>query len=218
MIKLYDYFRSSASFRVRIALNLKDLPYEQVEVHLVKEGGQHLQERYATINPQKLVPCLIDADKHTALAQSLAIIEYVEEQYPAPALLPKDPLLRSEVRAFAQYIACDIHPLNNLRVLQYLTGTLQLSETQKMTWYFHWLQTGFTALESLLAAQTVRGPFCFGETPTLADICLIPQVYNALRFEFPMEDYPRLCAVNQQCLTLPAFERALPENNQPLVN
>lgn len=217
MIKLYDYFRSSASFRVRIALNLKDLSYKQMEIHLVKEGGQHLQEHYATLNPQKLVPCLVDADETTALAQSLAIIEYLEEQYPTPALLPLEPLQRAAVRAFAQYIACDIHPLNNLRVLQYLTGTLELSESQKMTWYFHWLREGFTALEALLAKQPMTGPFCFGKTPTLADIYLIPQVYNALRFHFPMEDYPRLNAVNAHCLTQLAFQRALPENNQPLV-
>lgn len=218
MIKLYDYFRSSASFRVRIALNLKELPYTPMEIHLVKEGGQHLQTDYAAINPQKLVPTLLDADETTALTQSLAIIEYLEEQYPTPALLPHDPLLRAQIRAFAQHIACDIHPLNNLRVLQYLTGTLQISESQKMAWYFHWLQQGFTALETLLAKQSTSHPFCFGKTPTLADICLIPQVYNARRFEFPMHEYPRLSAVNAHCLTHAAFTRALPENSQPLVD
>lgn len=209
MIKLYDYFRSSASFRVRIALNLKKIAYEQLSVHLVKEGGQHLQATYAAINPEKLVPCLIDNDETTALTQSLAIIEYLEEQYPTPALLPKDPLTRAKVRAFAQHIACDIHPVNNLRVLKYLTNVFQVTEAQKTTWYHHWLREGFASLEQHL--RTSNSAFCFGDSPTIADICLVPQVYNAERFEFPLADFPRIKAVNKLCLTLTAFSDALPE-------
>lgn len=209
MIKLYDYFRSSASFRVRIALNIKKVAYEQISVHLVNEGGQHLKSTYAEINPEKLVPCLIDSDETTALSQSLAIIEYLEEQYPHPALLPKDPLARAKVRAFAQHIACEIHPVNNLRVLKYLAQNLQVSEEQKITWYHHWLREGFAGLEQHLRASDT--PFCFGDSPTVADICLIPQVYNAERFEFPLDDFPRIKAINKLCLTLTAFSDALPE-------
>jgi len=211
MIKLYDYFRSSASFRVRIALNLKGLTYEQLSVHLVKDGGQHLQTAYEAINPQQLVPCLIDADQKTALSQSLAIIEYLEEQYPDPALLPHERLLRAAVRAFAQHIACEIHPLNNLRVLNYLTNTLEITKEQKKAWYHYWLREGFKGIEIQLGINKNKGPFCFGDTPTLADICLVPQVYNAQRFEFPLADYPLIQAVNAACLKVPAFSDALPE-------
>lgn len=211
MIKLFDYFRSSASFRVRIALNLKGLTYEQISVHLVKDGGQHLQPQYGFINPQQLVPCLLDNDESTAIAQSLAIIEFLEEQYPTHPLLPDNLLLRASIRSFAQHIACEIHPLNNLRVLNYLNQHFNITEDQKTTWYHHWLRVGFTALEKLLSANDHQGPFCFGESPTLADICLIPQVYNAERFKFPLTDYPLIQAVNSACLQLPAFIDALPE-------
>ncbi|MGE3319760.1 MAG: maleylacetoacetate isomerase [Candidatus Berkiella sp.] len=210
-MQLYDYFRSSASFRVRIALNLKGLSYDQISVHLVKDGGQHLQAQYEGINPQKLVPCFVDQDSDVPLAQSLAIIEYLEEQYPTPALLPTDPIARAEIRAFAQHIACEIHPLNNLRVLNYLTQNLQLSQEQKKSWYHHWLSEGFNALEKILTKRP-KMPFCFGNLPTLADICLIPQVYNAVRFEFPLEDYPLINAINKRCLNESAFSKALPEN------
>lgn len=212
MIKLFDYFRSSASFRVRIALNIKGLTYEQIAVHLVKEGGQHLKPQYALINPQQLVPCLVDNDESVALTQSLAIIEYIEEQYPTPPLLPSNLVMRANVRAFALHIACEIHPVNNLRVLKYLTNQLGITEEQKMIWYFHWLQLGFTALEKQLATNEYQGRFCFGDNPTLADLCLVPQVYNAQRFEFPLDDYPLIQAVNAHCLSLPAFIEALPEN------
>ncbi len=216
MIKLFDYFRSSASFRVRIALNLKGLSYEQIAVHLVKDGGQHLQAAYSAINPQQLVPCLVDNDESVALPQSLAIIEYLEDQYPTPSLLPKDLLLRANVRAFAQHIACEIHPLNNLRVLNYLTNTLAITKEQKTTWYHHWLSEGFKGLEKQLMANNNKGRFCFGNTPTLADICLVPQVYNAQRFEFSLEEYPLIQAVNAACLELEAFSNALPEKQPDL--
>lgn len=212
MIKLYDYFRSSASFRVRIALNLKGLTYEQISVHLIKDGGRHLQANYEAINPQKLIPSLVD-NQNAPLAQSLAIIEYLEEQYPTPALLPTDPIARAEIRAFALHIACDIHPLNNLRVLNYLTQNLNVSEEQKKIWYHHWLSEGFNALEKILN-KGPKTPFCFGHSPTLADICLVPQVYNALRFEFPLEDFPLIKAINTRCLSESAFSNALPENQQ----
>lgn len=211
MIKLFDYFRSSASFRVRIALNLKGLSYEQISVHLVKDGGQHLQSQYALINPQQLVPCLVDNDQSTALAQSLAIIEYLEEQYPTPSLLPTDYLLRASVRAFAQHIACEIHPLNNLRVLKYLTSHFEINDEQKTNWYHHWLRMGFKGLEKQLAANQHQGPFCFGDTPTLADICLVPQIYNAERFAFSLDAFPLVQAVNAACQNLPAFSDAFPE-------
>lgn len=211
MIKLYDYFRSSASFRVRIALNLKGLTYEQMSVHLVKDGGRHLQASYEAINPQKLVPCFIDNESTTPLAQSLAIIEYLDEQYPLPAFLPLDKEERAQVRAFAQHIACEIHPLNNLRVLKYLTETLQLTDQQKKNWYHHWLSEGFNALEKILN-KGPKAPYCFGDSPSLADICLVPQVYNAQRFEFPLHDYPLIQAINARCLEKEAFHKALPEN------
>ncbi|MCS5712414.1 maleylacetoacetate isomerase [Candidatus Berkiella aquae] len=209
-MKLYDYFRSSASFRVRIALNLKGIAYDLHHVHLVKEGGQQLQSLYANINPQKLVPSLESDDG--LLTQSLAIIEFLDEQYPEPALLPQDAILRAHVRAFAQHIACEIHPLNNLRVLRYLVHSLNITEEQKISWYHHWLREGFNGLEALLS-QNQPQRFCFGDSPTLADLCLVPQIYNALRFEFDMSAYPRLNQVNEQCLKLDAFQKALPENH-----
>ena len=210
MYRLYDYFRSSACYRVRIALNLKNIAYEQMPVHLVK--GQQASIEYQTLNPQKLIPALHDPNSNTVLTQSLAIIEYLEETHPKPALLPKDAQERAAVRAFAQVMACDIHPLNNLRVLKYLKHTFHVSDEQKMQWYFHWLESGFEALEATLQAKTHVDPFCFGKTPTIADICLVPQVYNALRFEFPFDKYPKVLQVHEHCNKQEAFVKALPEN------
>lgn len=212
MFKLYDYFRSSACFRVRIALNLKGQSYESLTVHLVKDGGQHLHDIYRAINPQGLVPTLEEPNSGQFIPQSIAIIEFLDETIKNSPLLPKLPIERAHVRAFAQAIACDIHPLNNLRVLKYLTSTFHISENQKTAWYQHWLQVGFEGLEKTLEASSSKGIFCFGDTPTLADICLVPQVYNALRYEYSMDKHPRLHKVYQHCLTLPAFIKALPEN------
>ncbi len=206
-MKLYSYFRSSATYRVRIALNLKGLEYDVVPVHLIKNGGEQHSAEYAKLNPSELVPTLVTQD--VPLSQSLAILEYLEEQYPNPALLPKDPILRAQVRGFAQHIACDIHPVNNLRILQYLVNDLQLSEEQKLDWYAHWIHKGFTALEADL--RTRESKFAFGDTPTIADCCLVPQVYNAQRFNLDLSPYPRLLAVNNQCLQLDAFQKAAPE-------
>lgn len=214
MLKLYDYFRSSACFRVRIALNIKELSYESFTIHLLKEGGDQLKAAYREINPQGLVPTLQVSNTHY-LTQSLAIIEYLEETFPQPALLPADPLLRAHNRAFAQTIACDIHPLNNLRVLKYLAEPFALSEEKRKMWYQHWLELGFETLEAMIKAHSHKGLFCFGETPTLADVCLVPQVYNAIHRAYPMHNHPLLHGIYQHCLTQPAFVAALPDN-QPV--
>ncbi|UUM26424.1 maleylacetoacetate isomerase [Acinetobacter colistiniresistens] len=204
-MKLYSYFRSSAAYRVRIALNLKELPYETEAVHLVKNEQQ--QASYRALNPSQLVPTLIDQDQ--ALLQSLSILEYLEERYPAKALLPKDLIERAKVRAFAQTIACDIHPLNNLRVLKYLQKQLAVSDAQKNSWYQHWILEGFHSLEMQL--QHSNGQFCFGTQATVADCCLIPQVYNAKRFKIDLSAFPKIESIYQHCLTLPAFLNATPE-------
>lgn len=208
MYRLYSYFRSSAAYRVRIALNLKGLDYDIVPVHLVRHGGQQLTPEYRALNPDALVPTFVDGDE--ALHQSMAIIEYIDEVHPAPPLLPSDPLGRARVRALAQNIACDIHPINNLRVLRYLKQDLSVTEEAKNAWYVHWIVHGFTAFEARLAAQSVPGKFCYGDTPTLADCCLIPQVYNAERFQVEMSAFPRIAAINAHCLTLEAFAKAAP--------
>ena len=208
MIKLYDYFRSTASYRVRIALNWKELPHELIEVHLVKEGGQQKKPEYLTHNPQGLVPALIDGGM--TLTQSLAMLEYLEERYPTPSLLPDNSTDKALVRSIAQIIACDIHPLNNLRVLKYLTETLEQTEETKTTWYHHWIKQGFDAIEALLAKHQSSPNFCIGEQVSIADVCLIPQVYNANRFECDLSAYPRIMNINNYCLTLPAFDKACP--------
>jgi len=208
MIKLYDYFRSSASYRVRIALNLKEIPHELIPVHLVNNGGEQHSPEYVTLNPQHLVPTLVDGD--FTLSQSLAIIDYLEEKHPTTSLLPSDIRQKAIVKQMAQLVAIDIHPLNNLRVLQYLADTLEVTDAQKSAWYQNWIIKGFSALETLLSAHQSNGQFCFGNTPTLADLCLIPQVYNAYRFECPMDDFPIIKSINEHCLTLPAFEKASP--------
>lgn len=208
MFKLYDYFRSSACYRVRIALNLKNISYEQVPIHLVQ--GKQQNADYQKINPQCLVPALV-LPNNEVITQSMAIIEYLEETLSDIPLLPKDPIVRAQIRAFAQIVACDIHPVNNLRVLKYLKHELDVNDDTKMKWYFHWLGLGFDAMESLLQSHQ-EGPYCFGEKPTLADVCLIPQVYNALRFEFSLEKYPLIHKIHQHCSRQSAFIKALPEN------
>lgn len=204
---LYSYWRSSAAYRVRIALALKALPAEVVPVHLLKEGGQQKTVAYQKLNPAQLVPCLVDAD--LTLNQSLAIIEYLDVLHPQVRLIPAEPLLGAQVRAFALDIACDIHPLNNLRVLQYLSGTLGIDETQKLQWIQHWLSQGFSALEQRLA-QTA-GDCCFGDQLTLADVVLVPQVYNAIRFQLDLSTYPQINRLYQRLSQLPAFVQAAPE-------
>lgn len=217
MITLYDYFRSSASYRVRIALNLKNLHYHLEAVHLVQSGGEQFTQDYVALNPQKLVPTLQDEDNGLTMTQSLAIIEYLEEQYPNPRLFPEDPRLRASIRSFALAVACDIHPLNNLRVLKYLKNTLHITDEQKQSWYQHWILEGFEAIETRLKKENNMGQYCFGDSITLADICLIPQVYNANRFDCPMDDFPLIQRVNENCLKHPAFEKASPDN-QPDAN
>jgi maleylpyruvate isomerase len=210
MLKLYTYFRSSAAYRVRIALNLKGLQYEAVPVHLVKDGGQHLSEAYRRINPAATVPSL--ADRDLALSQSLAIIEYLDETHPYPPLLPGDPAARARVRAIALDVACEIHPLNNLRVLKYLTGKLGVSEEEKNAWYRHWVETGLAAIEARLNASPLTGKYCHGDHPTLADCCLVPQVFNARRFGCALDHVPTVVRIDAECRTLSAFVAAAPEN------
>jgi maleylacetoacetate isomerase len=213
-MKLYSYFRSSASYRVRIALNLKGLSYETVPVHLVKDGGQQFAPEYRALNPDALVPVLIDAvsGAAAALTQSLAIIEYLDEVHPSPLLLPPNPLDRAYVRGIALSIACDIHPLNNLRVLRYLVRKLHVSEDDKNAWYRHWCVQGLTALETLLAGDKRVGVFCYGDTPSLADCCLIPQIANAQRLGCDLSSMPTLMRINEACLALDPFMRAAPAN------
>ena len=206
-MKLYTYFRSSAAYRARIALNLKGLAYEAIPIHLIKDGGRNKSPEYRAINPQMKVPSLT-LDGGETLTQSLAIIEYLDETHPAPPLLPKDALARAKVRAMALLIACDIHPLNNVGPLRYLKNQLKHEQADIDAWYHHWILEGFTALEVLIAA----GPYCFGNAVTLADICLVPQVYNARRLKVPLDKFPKIVAVDAACLKLPAFDRARPEN------
>jgi maleylpyruvate isomerase len=202
---LYDYFRSSAAFRVRIALNLKGLAPERRFVHLRK--GEQREPGYLAINPQGLVPMLIDGEN--AITQSLAIIEYLDETHPAPPLLPANPADRAWARSVALAIACDIHPLDNLRVLQHLRRQFQVDDAGRDEWYVHWIREGFNALEVSLAARAT-GPFCLGNAPGLADICLVPQVANATRMNIQLEPWPRIRAINEACLQVPAFVDAQP--------
>ena len=208
MTTLYGYFRSSAAYRVRIALNLKGLAYEQAPVNLVK--GEQRGEAFLARNPQGLVPALV-TDEGRVLTQSLAICEYLEECHPTPALLPEAPEERARVRALAQLVACETHPLNNLRVLKYLVGELQVDDEAKLAWYRHWVTTGFDALEAMLTREAGSGDFCHGDTPTLADICLVPQLYNAERFECDLSAYPTIQRITDNCRALPAFRQAAPE-------
>ena len=207
-MKLYNYFRSSASFRVRIALELKGLPYDYVPVHLVK--GEHKQPHYAAVSPTMMVPTLV-TDGQESLGQSLAIIEYLDEVYPQPELLPTDAIGRAKVRALAQLIACEIHPLNNLRVLKYLVRELKVDEEAKNAWYRHWVRDGLEAFERELA-RLPKGTYCYGDTPTLADCCLVPQVFNGQRFNVDFAGLPRTMAAFDACMELEAFQNAQPSN------
>jgi maleylacetoacetate isomerase len=206
-VKLYSYFRSSAAYRVRIALNLKGIAYETVSVHLVKDGGHNRRPEFRAINPQMRVPAFV-TDAGDTLIQSLAIIEYLDETHPDPPFLPKDPLARAKVRALAELIACDIHPLNNTSPLRYLKNQMGQEQSAIDAWYHHWILEGFEALETLIKP----GPHACGKAVTLADICLVPQVANARRLKVPLERFPKIVGVDATCLALPAFDRARPEN------
>ena len=206
-MKLYDYFRSSAAYRVRIALNLKGVAPERAFVHL-RRGAQHADD-YLALNPQGLVPTLV-TDNGEVLTQSLAIIEWLDEAYPEPPLLPSTAAERVRVRALALAIACDIHPLNNTRVLAYLTGTLGATDAQKDGWYRYWCDVGFEALETRLGREPATGAFCHGAAPTIADICLVPQLANARRVDLDLTPYPTLLRIETACIALPAFANAAP--------
>jgi maleylacetoacetate isomerase len=207
---LHSYFRSSAAYRVRIALAWKGLAPEVVPVHLTRGGGEQHSPEHLARNPQGLVPVL-ELDDGTFLPQSLAIVEYLEETHPEPPLLPRRAVERARVRSLALHVACEIHPLNNLRVLAYLTGTLGITQEQRLAWYRHWVETGLDALESRLARESATGRFCHGDAPTLADVCLVPQIYNARRFGSDPARWPTAARVEAACLELEAFDRARPE-------
>jgi maleylacetoacetate isomerase len=206
-VKLYSYFRSSAAYRARIALNLKGLDYDTTSIHLVKDGGLNRTPEFRRINPQMRIPAL-ELEGGEVLAQSLAIIEYLDETYPDPPLLPADPLQRARVRAVAQIIACDIHPLNNSSTLAYLRGRLEHGSAAITAWYAHWVREGFDAIEEMIRP----GPYAFGAQVTLADVCLVPQVSNARRLKVPLDHYPNILGVDATCRRLAAFEHAAPEN------
>lgn len=209
-MKLYNYFRSSASYRVRIALALKGLDYDYIAVHLLKEGGQQFAAEFKSLNPAGLVPVL--DDEGAILSQSLAIIEYLDETRPQIPLLPADAAGRARVRAIALGIACEIHPLNNLRVLSYLSKTLGISDEQKNTWYCHWVETGLASVESMLSNNALTGTYCHGDSPSLADICLIPQIFNAQRFKAKLDHVPTVMRIYETCMQLPAFADSAPLN------
>jgi maleylacetoacetate isomerase len=206
-VKLYSYFRSSAAYRVRIALNLKGLSYDTIPIHLQKEGGMNRKPEYRAVNPLMRVPAL-KLDSGDVLTQSLAIIEYLDETHPDPPLIPRDPIKRAHVRALAQLIACDIHPLNNVGPLRYLKNKLGQEQARIDTWYHHWILEGFAALEAMMAPA----PYAAGAEVTLADICVVPQVANARRLKVPLEAFPKIVAVDAACAKLPAFDKARPEN------
>ena len=212
-MKLYSYFRSSAAYRVRIALNLKGLQYDIEPVHLVKDGGHQHLASYRARSPLGIVPCL-ELDDGSNLTQSLAIIEYLDEIQSEKPLLPNNPEDRARVRAIAQTIACDIHPINNLRVLNYLSNQLEISSEQKTNWYRHWVHVGLLAVEQLLVNDKRTGIFCHGDTPGLADCCLVPQVFNAQRFDCPLDEMPTIRKIFQACEELEPFRQASP-SNQP---
>ena len=207
---LYDYWRSSASYRVRIALNLKGLSYKQKSVHLVRDGGEQKQPEYTAINPQGLVPTLVDDG--IVLTQSMAIMEYLDERYPEPPLLPAELIERARIRAMALVIACDIHPLNNSSVTGYIGTTLQQSSAAVNEWYCNWITRGFTALETLLESSGSSGLCCYGDDPGLADICLVPQVYNAERFNCDLTSFENIRRISGYCRNLKAFTMATPEH------
>ena len=209
-LQLYSYWRSSAAYRVRIGLNLKGLSYETVPVHLVRDGGEQHMPQFRAANPQGLVPVLVHGSR--TFRQSMAILEYLDETWPSPPLLPGVARERARVRALAQAVACEIHPLNNLRVLQHLENALGLDADARAQWVQHWIGEGFAAIEAMLAGHPSTGRFCEGDTPSLADCCLIPQVYNARRFKLDMAAYPTIERIEAECLALPAFDAARPEN------
>jgi maleylacetoacetate isomerase len=206
-VKLYTYFRSSAAYRVRIALNLKNLSSDMIPVHLQKEGGLNKKPEFRAVNPQMRLPAL-QLDSGDVLIQSLAIIEYLDEIHPQPPLLPREAVARAKVRALAQVIACDIHPLNNVGPLRYLKNQLGQDQAKIDAWYHHWILEGFDTLETMIRPA----PYAFGSEVTLADICLVPQVYNARRLKVPLERFPKVAAVDAACAKLAAFDKAKPEN------
>jgi maleylpyruvate isomerase len=206
-MKLYSYFRSSAAYRVRIALNLKGIAYETAPIHLVKDGGHNRRPEYRAVNPQMRVPALVTSSGEV-LIQSLAIIDYLDETHPNPPLLPKDPIARARARSLAEIVACDIHPLNNTSPLRYIKRVMHQEQSAIDAWYHHWVTEGFEALEALVGP----GPHCCGSDVTIADICLVPQVYNARRLKVPLDKFPKIVAIEGACLALPAFDRARPEN------
>ena len=210
-MKLYSYWRSTAAYRVRIALNLKEVEYDIIPVHLVKNGGEHLDNKYKAINPQKLVPSL-RTKENKILTQSMAIIEYLDETLPQHKLLPDNTADRAFVRSLSQLVCCDIHPINNLRVLKYLTGEMLLSQDQKSTWYAHWVLEGLSAFEQRLKTRQSEGPYCFGSEPGMADCCLISQLYNAHRFDISVADFSEIRRIEEHCLRLEAFDKARPEH------
>lgn len=208
---LYSYWRSSAAYRVRIALNLKGLLYKIIPVHLVHNGGEQHSDEFRSLNPQRMVPTLIDGRR--VIRQSLTIVEYLDEAYDGDmSLLPSLKRDRARVRALAQLIACDVHPLNNLRVMQYLENELSIGQVERDRWMQHWMTEGFAAFEQLLADSPSTGSFCEGDRPSLADICLVPQVYNGYRFKVDMTRYPIIERIYRECLSLPQVDAAQPEN------
>ena len=210
IIRLYSYWRSSAAYRVRIALNLKGLPFETMPVHLLQDGGQQHTPQFSDLNPQELVPVLMHGNR--ILRQSMSIIEYLDETWPTPPLMPATARERQRVRAIAQMIACDIHPLNNLRVLQFMDKTWNVPQAERDTWTRHWIKVGLDAVEDTLCDNPSTGDFCDGEQPTLADCCLVPQVVNGTRFGLVYKDLPLTMAAFDACMKLPAFQQAHPSN------
>ena len=209
-LQLYSYWRSSAAYRVRIGLNLKRLAHDIVPVHLLRDGGQQHSQAYRQLNPQELVPLLCHGQRR--LTQSLAILEYLDEVWPEPPLLPATARERQRVRALSLLVACDIHPLNNLRVLQYFEREWNVPQPERDAWVRHWVEDGLRAAEAMLADHPSTGVFCEGNIPSLADCCLVPQVYNARRFGVDMDMYPTIQRIEAACLALPAFDAARPEN------
>ena len=215
MIKLYGYWRSTAAYRVRLALNIKQVAYSQESVHLVKDGGEQHQPEYQKLNPQGLVPTIVDDG--VVIGQSMAILEYLEEKYPKRALLPTSFAERAIARQLCQVIASDLHPLNNLRVLQYLSNELKLDDSEKTKWYHHWLKSGFDSFEQLLQKNSPNETYCLGGELSMPDVCLIPQIYNAKRFDFSLNNYPLITKINQNCLKMTRFQDAIPENQPDAV-
>ncbi len=204
---LYSYFRSSAAYRVRIALNLKGVAYDMVPIHLTRDGGRQNSAEFRAINPQMRVPALA-LDSGEVLIQSLAIIEYLEEMFPAPPIHPADAVARARARGIAEIVACDVHPINNLVTLNYLRGPLGHDQAAVEAWYAHWIVSGFSAIEAMIEPA----PYALGAEPSMADLCLVPQVYNARRYKVPLDKFPKIVAVEEACMKLAAFDRARPEN------